>query len=96
MKNWGLYLEMEGRVTVRILFPVSLSKQESFFLYQPHFSMQIKGGDWLEITPSDVKLQTKLGEGAFGEAYKGLVRVDKQWRECAVKKLKGKEVCVNK
>ena len=92
MKNWGLYLEMEGRVTVRILFPVSLSKQESCFLYQPHFSMQIKGGDWLEITPSDVKLQTKLGEGAFGEAYKGLVRVDKQWRECAVKKLKGKEV----
>ena len=57
--------------------------------------MQIKGGDWLEITPSDVRLQDKLGQGAFGEAYRGLVRVDKQWRKCAVKKLKGKEVCVS-
>jgi len=58
--------------------------------------MQVMGGDWLEFSPSDVQLQDKLGEGAFGEAYKGLVRIDKQWRECAVKKLKGSAFCVNK
>lgn len=56
--------------------------------------MHITGGDWLELTPSDVQLQDKLGEGAFGEAYQGVVRVDKQWRECAVKKLKGNKFCV--
>jgi len=53
--------------------------------------MQISGGDWLEFAPSDVKLQEKLGEGTFGEAYKGLVRIDNQWHECAVKKVKGDE-----
>ena len=58
--------------------------------------MQIKSGDWLEITPSDVTLQDKLGQGAFVEAYRGLVWVDKQWRKCAVKKLKGKKVLINK
>jgi len=56
--------------------------------------MQVNGGDWLEFAPSDVKLQDKLGEGAFGEVYKGLVRIDNQWRECAVKKVKGDEFCV--
>ncbi|XP_020610299.1 fibroblast growth factor receptor 2-like [Orbicella faveolata] len=45
-------------------------------------------GDWLELPRSDITLQDKLGEGAFGEAYKGLVRVNGQWRQCAVKKLK--------
>ena len=58
--------------------------------------MQIMSEDWLEFTPSEVILQEKLGEGAFGEAYKGLVMVDNQWCECAVKKLKGKEVSVDK
>lgn len=48
-------------------------------------------GDWLEIPRSDLTLQEKLGEGAFGEVYKGLVRIDGQLRQCAVKKLKGKE-----
>ncbi|XP_020619347.1 angiopoietin-1 receptor-like isoform X3 [Orbicella faveolata] len=45
-------------------------------------------GDWVEIRRSDITLQEKLGEGAFGEAYKGLVRMDGKLRECAVKKLK--------
>lgn len=48
-------------------------------------------GDWVEIRRSDITLQEKLGEGAFGEAYKGLVRMDGKLRECAVKKLKGKD-----
>ena len=46
-------------------------------------------GDWVEIRRSDITLKEKLGEGAFGEAYKGLVRMDGKVRECAVKKLKG-------
>ena len=46
-------------------------------------------GDWLELPRSDITLQDKLGEGAFGEVYKGLARIDGQWRQCAVKKLKG-------
>ena len=33
-------------------------------------------GDWVEIRRSDITLKEKLGEGAFGEAYKGLVRLD--------------------
>ena len=48
-------------------------------------------GDWVEIRRSDITLQEKLGEGAFGEAYKGLVRMDGKVRECAVKRLKGKD-----
>ena len=47
------------------------------------------GGDWVEIRRSDITLKEKLGEGAFGEAYKGLVGMDGKIRECAVKKLKG-------
>ena len=46
-------------------------------------------GDWVEIPRSDITLKEKLGEGAFGEAYKGLVRMDGKVKECAVKKLKG-------
>ena len=46
-------------------------------------------GDWVEIRRSDITLKEKLGEGAFGEAYKGLLRMDGKFRECAVKKLKG-------
>jgi len=45
-------------------------------------------GDWVEIPKTDITLQEKLGEGAFGEAYRGLVRIDRNVRECAVKKLK--------
>ena len=49
-------------------------------------------GDWLEIPSSNITLQEKLGEGAFGEVYKGLVGIDGKSRQCAVKKLKGKGV----
>ena len=48
-------------------------------------------GDWVEIRRSDITLKEKLGEGAFGEAFKGWVRMDGKIRECAVKKLKGKD-----
>ena len=48
-------------------------------------------GNWVEICRSDITLEEKLGEGAFGEAYKGLVRMDGKVRECAMKKLKGKD-----
>ena len=48
-------------------------------------------GNWVEICRSAITLKEKLGEGAFGEAYKGLVRMDGKVRECAVKKLKGKD-----
>ena len=50
-------------------------------------------GGWAEIPRSDmidVTLQDKLGEGAFGEVYKGLVRMGELVRACTVKKLKGK------
>jgi len=49
-------------------------------------------GDWVEIPKTDITLQEKLGEGTFGEAYRGLVRIDRKVRECAVKKLKGKQI----
>ena len=45
--------------------------------------------DWLELPRSDITLQDELVEGTFGQAYKGLVQVNGQWRQCAVKKLKG-------
>lgn len=46
-------------------------------------------GDWREIPRSNVKLQEKLGEGAFGEVYKGQLKSDIEIKPCAVKKLKG-------
>ena len=52
-------------------------------------------GDWVEIRRSDITLKEKLGEGAFGEAYRGLVRLDGKVRECAVKKLKGKDFALS-
>ena len=35
-------------------------------------------------------MQEKIGEGAFGMVYKGLVRIDGESRSCALKMLKGK------
>lgn len=54
--------------------------------------MHFTGGDWLELPTSEIQLQEKLGEGAFGVAFKGLVRANGQWQRCAVKKLKGNEL----
>jgi len=45
-------------------------------------------GDWREFPRSNIKLQEKLGEGAFGEVYNGLVQTDGEVIPCAVKKLK--------
>ena len=50
-----------------------------------------KRGSWLEIPRSDVQLLEKLGEGAFGEAFKGRVRINGQVKLCAIKRLKGNE-----
>ncbi|XP_022787743.1 uncharacterized protein LOC111327749 isoform X2 [Stylophora pistillata] len=44
--------------------------------------------NWVEIPRTDVTLKEKLGEGAFGEVYRGLVRMDGQVRACAVKSIK--------
>jgi len=79
-------------LTLAVLFLVAacvkvrLSRKSRSGKYETMFWVR---GDWLELTRSDITLQDKLGEGAFGEAYKGLVRVNGQWRQCAVKKLKG-------
>ena len=47
--------------------------------------------NWVEVRRSDVTLQDKLGEGAFGEVFKGVVRLKGKSRACAIKKLKGKD-----
>ncbi|CAH3162251.1 unnamed protein product [Pocillopora meandrina] len=43
---------------------------------------------WVEIPRTNVTLQEKLGEGAFGEVYKGVVRMGGQVRACAIKTVK--------
>ena len=48
--------------------------------------------DWRELSQSDVLLQEKIGEGAFGQVFKGLVQIDGQSKYCAVKMLKGKKL----
>ncbi|XP_022777787.1 fibroblast growth factor receptor-like [Stylophora pistillata] len=63
--------------------PICKSKQK-----KEEIELSKEVGDWAEIPRSDVTLQDKLGEGAFGEVYKGLVRVGGKERACAVKKLK--------
>lgn len=47
-------------------------------------------GYWFELPRSAVEFKEKLGEGAFGEVFKGVVRIGGQFKNCAVKKLKGK------
>ena len=46
-------------------------------------------GDWCELPRSNVKLEEKLGEGTFGEVYKGVLKIKDEVTLCAVKKLKG-------
>ena len=52
---------------------------------------------WRELSQTDVELHEKIGEGAFGQVFKGLVQIDGQFKHCAVKMLKGEllEFCVN-
>ncbi|XP_073230384.1 uncharacterized protein [Porites lutea] len=45
-------------------------------------------GYWFELPRSAVEFKEKLGEGAFGEVFKGVVRIGGQFKNCAVKKLK--------
>ena len=51
-------------------------------------------GDWVELERSEVKLDKMLGEGAFGEVYRGEVQIDGEKRPCTVKKVKGKIVFI--
>lgn len=44
----------------------------------------------LEIDRMNIKLLEKLGEGAFGVVFKGLLSVDNTFKPVAVKMLKGK------
>ena len=48
-----------------------------------------KRGNWIELPRSAVEFKEKLGEGAFGEVFKGEVRIRGKFRNCAIKKLKG-------
>lgn len=49
-----------------------------------------KRGNWIELPRSAVEFKEKLGEGAFGEVFKGEVRISGKFTTCAIKKLKGK------
>ena len=51
-------------------------------------------GDWVELERSEVKLDEMLGEGAFGEVYRGEVQIGGEKKPCAVKKVKGKIVFI--
>ena len=48
-----------------------------------------KRGNWIELPRSAVEFKEKLGEGAFGEVFKGEVMISGKFRTCAIKKLKG-------
>ena len=52
----------------------------------------VESGDQWEIRPSDVGYRNSLGQGAFGEVYKAVVRQLGGTRDkvVAVKRLKGK------
>ncbi|CAH3174957.1 unnamed protein product [Porites lobata] len=47
-----------------------------------------KRGNWIELPRSAVEFKEKLGEGAFGEVFKGVVTISGKLRNCAIKKLK--------
>ena len=68
----------------------SVIRLSSDLMFERVIRCYMNVGGWAEIPRSDVTLQDKLGEGAFGEVYKGLVRMGELVRACAVKKLQGK------
>lgn len=47
-------------------------------------------GYWFELPRSAVEFKEKLAEGEFSEVFKGVVRIGEQFKNCAVKKPKGK------
>ena len=51
--------------------------------------MSGKRGNWIELPTSAVEFKEKLGEGAFGEVFKGVVTISGKFRSSAIKKLKG-------
>ena len=51
-------------------------------------------GNWIELPRSAVEFKEKLGEGAFGEVFKGEVRISGRFTICAIKKLKGKSAWI--
>ena len=52
----------------------SVIRLSSDLMFERVIRCYMNVGGWAEIPRSDVTLQDKLGEGAFGEVYKGLVR----------------------
>lgn len=93
-----------GRVHIEVikfnnLYFLSISEvqenKQLIFMLTFHFILQPQTPlttlcNWVEIPRTDVTLKEKLGEGVYGEVYKGLVRVGGQVRACAVKRIKGK------
>ncbi|CAH3022246.1 unnamed protein product [Porites evermanni] len=53
-------------------------------------------GNWIELPRSAVEFKEKLGEGAFGEVFKGVVRISGKFTICAIKKLKANATEVEK
>ncbi|XP_068736382.1 tyrosine kinase receptor Cad96Ca-like [Montipora capricornis] len=54
---------------------------------QIEVSKELRGG-WCEFQRLHIQLEVKLGQGAFGEVYKGELKNEKGVMACAVKKLK--------
>ena len=56
--------------------------------------MTLKGG-WNEFPRSHIQLEVKLGQGAFGEVYRGELKNETEIIACAVKKLKGRALTLS-
>ncbi|XP_068706399.1 tyrosine kinase receptor Cad96Ca-like [Montipora foliosa] len=55
--------------------------------HQSEVELTLKGG-WNEFPRSHIQLEVKLGQGAFGEVYRGELKNETEIIACAVKKLK--------